>query len=795
MKISVIGTDIFWDPSTGRPLEGRLSVFLRDSSNLATTYTLEGSSFVQAANPVLVHGGHVDDSLFADAAVYRILVERYTGPEGGMLVDGDPMYFEAVDVFEVGFDYDSAMSDAHTVEALDDLQGASPDLKTVTVIGYNAPGDCVPRTYIWDASSQDNIDGGYVVGSDLSDTGRWILLWGDEIIPASVYGVFPGSEQNMNALLGYPATVGSFALKTAPCVRFTAGDYTSTTNFATDKELVFDSGTRFVAATLTCPRVQVLGRTLASYVGNFVLTATDAVAHSSWFRTLYGFWACGAKRLELDSTNFFEESVIHGNVSLSNKVVSGTGRIPCTYESGRYFVVAANTTINGRIFGTTDYVRVMTDGWGDGIFARDGSWDPGLISEGHHVQFDTVPDLDLFESTERWVATMVERRARLNEQAWDDFTLDLQNRRLDSINVGKFTEIRNGTFKRLAILNSSADVTLRNVTAFSITLSCRYISIYDSDVSFDNVVALSAIWGYGSRISSATAWTDPNVQCIFERCYIGINFQRVTENDNDESLLRFVECNLQANANIQSKRLEMFRCLTDNNSIKIYPHKENGAYHISAVLEGNTFNSTEPVEFTRVEVINGWVQEECYNIILDWKIVDNSFSGNAEGIRMRYWQKRTGQYYTRTFVKMDATAHNVQYSGNKGMCPRDTMVGISISDGAAYVTESVGTQTVYKYPTASTRCMSTTAALWWTNHPIDREGTIIKWFRWTTEPFDPITYSVFAQPGYFVYQKAHDEINNDGDFFMLAVLVAGDFIRIVQGGGHDRDRGVTAKIV
>lgn len=795
MKIA-LGNEPYLDRSTGKPVEGRLSVYLIHSDTLARTYTIEGNNgFVEAPNPVLLHGGLPDDSLFVELGLYGLKIERYTGPAGQMSAESPDDYFEQIDYLEAGMDFDPQASSANVVDTIGDLENADPALKFVTVLWHDTAGDCIPRQYFWDAGAQDNIDGGYVVGSEVSDTGRWILLWADEILPCTVYGVTPSNTSNLNLLLNYPDTVGSLHLVTAPCVRFTAGSYDANFVFSTDKEIVFDGEATFPYASFNCPRVRVMGSS-SSYIADFYFTAPDAEAHSSWFRTLQGFWHCNAKFLFCDTTNHFTSTLLTSNVNLSDKVVIGNGRLPNTYANGVYFAIGANTSITGRIFSSADFVSIMSTGWGDGIFATTGTWDPGLISAGHHVQFSNVPDLDLFENADRWVKTMVERRERFNSTIWSDFTLDLQNRRLDNLAPGKFTEIRNGTFNRLTISNSGADITLRNVTVSDFTLSCRYILIYDSTVNFGMVPSISALWGYNSRISASMIWTEPNVQCEFERCYIGISFHRVTENDNQEALLKFTECNLQRNVGIYTKNLEMYRCLTDNNSIKIYPYKANNNYYFKAVFVNNDFNSAYPIEFTRVETINGWVQENCYDIILNWKIVGNSFNGNDEGIRMRYWQKRAGSYYTRTFIKMASGVHSITYEGNIGKCPSDNMRGVSVSNNKGYVTESVGESTVYKYTGSWKRCMmNPTTTAWYAIMPIGGPNTLMKYYSWVNSPYNSVSYSMFVQAAWNTYPKAHDEIVEDGDFFALAIATFGDYIRIVQRGDGDRNDGVIARVI
>lgn len=795
MKIQ-IGNEPYLYRPTGLPLEGRLTVYKLNTDVKAKTYTLEGTNFVQAANPVLLHSGLPDDSLFVDVGLYTIRIERYIGPEGQMSVESPAEYFEIVDQYEAGLDFDPQASSANVVDTLEDLQECAVEMKYVTVLWHTSEGDCVPRQYIWDVQSQDTIDGGYVVGSNKSDTGRWILLWGDEILPASVYGVTPANEGNLNGVLSYPATVGSFFLKTAPCVRFQPGDYSNALEWVTDKELVFDGDTRFLGATFTCPRARMMG-TFSSYVADFVFTARDAEAHSSWFRTLQGFWKCGAKFLFLDSTNYFANSSLAGQVSLADKVIFGNGRLPCTYNTGAHFVVAANTSISGRIFSSADFVRFIADGWGDGVFARTGAWDPGLISQGHHVQFDSTPDLDLFESTERWVATMVERRARISEQVWGDFTLDLQNRRYISsqLNVGTFRDIRNVYCNRLYIGNNGADITLHNVHANEVSAICRYLTVYDSGISFPSEAAISAMWGYDSRINSSMIWRTPSIQCIFERCWIGIVFNRVTNNEHAESLLSFTDCQFQRNVGIQTKNLEMYRCRVDNGAIKIYPYKDGDTYRMRVTLIGNAINSSSPVEFTKIDMIDGRYQEDCYDIVLNWNITGNMFSGNAEGLRMRYWQNRTGSYYTRTFIKRGNSIHSVVYEGNAGQCPDADMRGVSIADNHAYTEEEYSSTTMYKYQGSWKRCLVLPGSIWWQNNILQGPNTLVKWYSWVNSPYNSLTYDMFVHTSWFPYPKAHDDPINNGDFFANAIVLFGDYLRIVQRGDGDRNDGVVGRVI
>ena len=799
MKIQVGNEPYIFRP-TGSPIEGRLFVYKLGTDVKATTYTLEGTSFVQAPNPVLLHSGLPDDSLFVDVGLYTIAIEQYIGPEGQMSIDSPDEYFRKVDQYETGIDFDPQASSANVVDTIGDLENANPDLKTVTVLWHDAPGDCVPRTYYWDATAQDLIDGGYVVGSNISDTGRWILLWGDEILPASIYGVIPGREANLNLLFNYPATVGSHSICTAPCVRFTPGDYTTSVNCTTDKEIVFDSGARFTQSTITAPRIRLIGKVSGSYLGDFVLTAPDASVHSSWFRTLQSFWHCGAKYFYLDPTNYFESSVLTSNVSLAGKVVVGTGRIPCTYSSGVRFLVGANTNITGRIFNMTDYVRFMSREWGDAVFGQGGTWDPGLISAGHHVQYDEVPDLDIFVDTSRWVATMRERRSRLTQQEWSEYTLDLQGRTVNGLlDAGLFTTVRDAVCNTLRVENSGASVYLHNVRVSGAYASCRDLHVYGCDIKFLQEPSLLTLECSDSRVDSDVPWTAGTMFCTMERCRVGIFFNRVADNEAREEILRFTECQFTSGAGAYSKSLEMYRCVTDGNAFKVYPYLDNGNYTLRAVLIGNSFNSPYPVEFTKVDTRDGRYLEECYNCILDVDIEGNMFRGNDEGIRMRYWQCRSGSYRSRLFIRMASSAHSVVYSGNMGQCPAASMKGVAISGtDSSYVVEyDPNNVKIYKYPGANLRVFPDIRTSQWWGHSTQDGGTtaMFKYYSRVTSPYDSLTYDMFVQANWYAYFVSHDEAIDNGDFFRMAVCTQGDYIRIVQHGDNDRNQGVIAKIV
>ena len=139
MKIG-IDKQPYLDPSTGLPLEGRMSVYMADSDVLADVFVLEGTDFVQTVNPLLIHGGHLDDSLFVEAGLYRLKLERYTGPSDQMSAESPDEYFEQCDVLEVGTDFNVDAHIATQVDTVDALRSVDPAMGAVTVKWYSEPG-------------------------------------------------------------------------------------------------------------------------------------------------------------------------------------------------------------------------------------------------------------------------------------------------------------------------------------------------------------------------------------------------------------------------------------------------------------------------------------------------------------------------------------------------------------------------------------------------------------------------------------------------------------------------------
>ena len=311
MKISLSTNQYFDD--VGFPLaSGRVSVYLHDSDTLATLYTLEGDVYTEADNPFICSEDGRFPTMYFDVGVVDVKLEKPNG-------DGT---YELIDTFQDGFDMPSGKSDT-VAQGIDSLKEISPSVGSVTVVGYSSEVMAPPRTYVWDPSCTLTPDDGVVVSSDTTETGRWILVWDDEKLPSTVYGIAPGRESNIAAFLTFPETVGQWSIRTPRICRFVGGNYTSSTTYSTTKKLYFDSNAKFTNAIFNCPSARVeLGNT--SFIADMHFSNAMTEANLSWFRTRTAFRDCGAKVINVDA----DYTASGSNVTLSNKIVHQFTALP-----------------------------------------------------------------------------------------------------------------------------------------------------------------------------------------------------------------------------------------------------------------------------------------------------------------------------------------------------------------------------------------------------------------------------------------------------------------------------------
>ena len=772
MKISLAQTQ--WFDNQGYPLvSGRVSVYLHESDTPANIYTLEGDVFTPAQNPfILDEGGRCPTgAIWFDATVVDVKVEAY---------NGIPDSYSLVDRYEDGFDQPSLTNES-VVIGMAGLADADPELGVVTVVGYENDHDCGPRCFVWDPSCTVNEDGGAIVASTSTENGRWILLSDERYMPSSYYGIKPGVyEANMAAFLSYPETVGQWSIKLPPVPRFLKGTYTTPGDMSSNKVVSFDRGAKFPSLDFVLPSIEVTDND--GYIADFYFTDLDFLIHSSWYRTVAAFWNSGASIYCLDETNYFMNLNLYGGVDLSNKTILGTKRIPVNYASGAYYRIA-NTVIGGKIFSpTADFVVVADDTTGDSVFLP-GTWDPGLISQGHHVQYTNVPILENFDNTSRWVAVMVERRARLSDLVWGDWKLDLQGRYLSSLNVGTFTDIRHAECGTMSINNPNF-VWLKNCRVGSLFVNCTQLVIEDSTVDFGAEPTCPSMFFYRSQLSSAAApWTGTTYSIQATECTFGISLHRATDNIAKDAALSFTDCKFPDNTAIKTKNLAMKGCLTGNNTFEVYPWKDGNTYRINVYLNCNRFTGATPFTFTKFSGTDAF--DQCHDCIPNWTIIGNTFTGNDKGIACRYWSNRTGGYYDRQFIANSNDA-SVKYYGNTGNCPKTTARDIygTDSDGNRLyvVTIAEGVKaTLYKGIDGVQRIMpdfrySIGAPYHWSSRAIDGNGLCLKYYQSDND------LDHYRVPGIYPYYILNPL--DDGDLFTYGFLWVEEISEASPGHVH-----------
>jgi hypothetical protein len=670
MKMSLDNSP-YLNRSTGLPVEGRLRIYAHGTDTLATVYSLEGSDYVEAPNPCLLHAGYPELSMFAELGLLDIHVDAYIGEEGQMSASSPDSDFAQIDVFEYGLDYDISNAEVTVVDSVADLATANTELGAITVKWYAVPGDCFPRTYVWDASSTDPEDGGYVVRSSLTDEGRWILAWGDEVLPCSVYGVSPGDESNTNLFLNYPSVVGSFRLVTAPKVRFTRGDYTSSVTFSTSKEICFDPGARFLNADFSCPKIDVYG-SRNSYVADFTFTGTGVGAHSSWFRSLNSFWHCGAETLHVDSVNNFIDTKLRSAVQLSGKTVTGQGTLVSEYINGAYFQLTRVCTVPAGFFSVSDFVRLGA-GFGDAEFSAAGAWDPGLINQGHHQQYDQAPELVRFASADRWLSTMLERRERMTPQVWNQYSIDLLGRKVSSftLSASSFTSVSNAVVDGTISVRGTA-LNLENVKAELYVSSgegCG-ISAVDSEISFNTdsawVKSLNLVDCDTSIAGNGFDPTDTEVT-VTGGSFAGKIWLKDANAEGYiiNKAVTFRDARIEGNTSWRLNRLHMAGCRCSQ-KLDLYPANGGDNYfYWNVLLENNTFTGNSRVWFGIYATQDSQHSElDGHCRMNNCRIVGNRFDGaDALGIKMLSWHPVTANLLL-------ADGSTWEYHGNSGKCPR-----------------------------------------------------------------------------------------------------------------------------
>ena len=656
---------------TGKPLVGRVSFFVHGTNQYAPIYTMQGTEFVAAQNPQLLDSmGRIAETVFFDADILDCFVQTYIGEPGQMTPDAPGEYWTAYDRFEVGIDYKTLMDQTGTVDDIDGLKQEDPTQHPVVQVREEPF-----RYYIWDEYATNTPDDGIVVKSDLSGDGRWLLLWDDEMLPSSIYGVKDGNYANLTMCLSYPDVVGSIGLATPPCVRIVPGTYDTTTWVSTTKAIAFGKGVKFTGGGITCPMaIQVSA--IDDYVCDFEFTDSNAEAHSSWYRTATEFWISGAKTLIVDPTEYMQVGYLTSSVIVQDAVVVCRGRIPHASTQSSYFKFDGCTFVGERLFSpSADYVMFAHSVVDDSLFSKVASnqWDVGRISDGHHVECKTSAinsfPLGNFANADVWMLFYAADQVNsLNPST----TIDLEGRTVSKYDLTGFTTIKNMHVSGNMSLNFSAGYGkyLSNVVVDGSVLAGDIIVANNCTLNFGDTSLLTSLTAKGSTLSTQGAAVDHACYIIANDCIFDMHVNNATDNTSDVGSVVLNNCTTTSYAQVlHTKKLYMANCVLFDPYIEIYPYYDGANYRIDGAITDCTFRGAKDVHYTKVHTAGGYEETNCHHVRFTYKWLNNAFIGTApNGILIDFWGVVSSH---QQFV--DRGDNDVEYRNNVGNCPPDKM--------------------------------------------------------------------------------------------------------------------------
>ena len=666
MKISLTCNQFFDDQ--GAPLSaGRITVYKHDSDTPCTVYTLSGDIYSEAENPILTSEDGRIPTLFFDAAVVDVKVEKANG-------DGS---YELLDTYQDGFNMSSATNDT-VVEGIEALKETNTKVGIVSVFGYDSHVKAPMRQYVWDPTCRADADDGIIVLSNTTETGRWVLLWDDEKLPCSIYGISPGYEANISAFLTYPDIVSRWNIRTPKIPRFLSGTYTSDTTFSTSKSLYFDDGARFTKANFVCRSVIIPYN--SNYVADFNFNSGyQPVAESRWFRSVKKFWQCGAKELHQSDANFFADIDI-GNTGticaiLINRTISGR---PLTMTGGANLEFN-HCNIQDYSLSTNWYTVFKNCDFCDRWFV-DGNWDFG--TDVTHRQLARATEnrvsLDHFADANVFV---------LHQAANHIPAIDLQNRSVSGITADMpFTLIRNAV---IDYAHFNHNITLENCVVNHLYLEHNYLNITTRNCQCVIEHAQCGIWNdnrsyftFNCDVNTTYAtlsWLETGVE---------LGGHRLGRTDDDliyQKNLVLWRCTVNGGT-IASSCPILLECNIADTLVYVYPcsifEEGRSTWMVTMEFRKNRFNGASGI---RIGGHNGITDHigECYEVRLDsLAITDNVFNTTVSGITCPFWAGSGMAYrFLRGMTTYDNTDPSdrtkdyfpirYEYRGNDGNCPRE----------------------------------------------------------------------------------------------------------------------------
>lgn len=647
----------------------KIEVYDPISNNYVNVYVYDGSNdkYTIAPNPVYLNGQSRPEHTYFAKQIVLCRLYKYIGNFSDPRVDDDTQNWLFIREWNGAFTEDTVKNDT-IVFGLDGLKSANTELGSVNVVGYYNDHDCEGRTYYWDANCTQTPDNGYIVKSNDKDTGRWILKFDGEYLPSTYYGVYPGSEANVNALLTYVDAVGTASIKTAPGVYFVRGDYkASSVALSTSKKLLIDNDSSFTRSSISSSSdIKVIGGKTNHFITDLYGVKT---AHSSWYKSLQGFLDSGAKELIFDeSNNFTQAPVMTKNTTLHNvNLVNNTNMYNNWMGFNNFTLTLDSCTVDDHLF----YPLTSR------IFFKN------MLVTDRYFYAPTVKNIDIsyincddfnfrlcnFDNAEIYLKWAYQK---------GNTDIDMEGRIVSDIDYApSLTGLHNCRFNTLTLNDPSKTVFLENCQGILRSINPANLIIYNCRLTLDTNLALAQGGFLNIKDSDITGTGDIQAGADFalmiEHSTLepSITCPNVS-NTNAQPYDVIVKSSTVGN--IEVKKLEMTN--SKAGTIKIYGSADAKAGNTigNVKLENNVIDNFGFFSATNFEsTVNNCT-------FINTRIVNNTF--NKSFTCPFYVTDSEGKKYE--FISSTG-AHNWLYRGNNGQCPIDStqlVTTLPYTDGA-----------------------------------------------------------------------------------------------------------------
>ena len=606
----------------GKPVHGRFYVFQKDTNQVAGVFTYDSNnSLVSGQNPIYtdIHGFPEYEVILEDR-IYSVVVERYLGNYADPKTDDRPEMWETCNSYYFGMQVDQ--SEASTIYSTNSLPDTDTALGSVNVIGYYNSFDCGQRTYVWDENSIDLADGGYVVRSNKSSTGRWILLNDLPYIPSEYYGVYPGHLENMNKLTSCPDSVGyQGRVKVPSCIKFATGTYNLATQINTGlRAILVDNKTCFGNRYyVTCQGITVLGTVNPNngeYIGKLNLFNSPE-ARYSWFSDIDSFLTCPCDKLIVDSYGIDNE--LSRDLTIRLKTIEFAGGRLFWTSSNNYKLTIEQCQIQGH---AESYSDGHNTAWWNCFsentrFTNMAYSDKYVRGGGNAYSFaNCTLDIDNFKNYDNFFAACLDYNYSL---------INLQGHVVNNVtltNSQTQITITNGTINNLHVNASRCEITLINCVVNNLD------EYYDLELlSMTNCIV------NGEARATLLTVVDSHLQ------------------SNAVSYETIYATNSQFDGNITGYTIGLYGCIVNG---VVWPKDYDG--RIVAIFESNRFNANS---YIKLESDDNYTEQ----VKLTFSVTNNTFlSSQYNGLQVQVFS--TDERY----LHDDPTQHSWVWTGNVGTC-------------------------------------------------------------------------------------------------------------------------------